>query len=89
MIIIMHNVFKSFGYGAGMTVLFVFFPVIAIWILGFGRAQYQGVPSNGGSPTTVTPTAANAPPEMSKACPNCGHSVQPGESFCTNCGAKF
>jgi len=90
MIIIMHNVFKSFGYGAGMTVLFVFFPFVPIWILGFGKASYLGASGNGVSPVaSATPTAMNAPPEMSKFCPNCGHQVQPGESFCTNCGAKF
>ena len=92
MIIIMHNVFKSFGYGAGMTVLFVFFPFIPIWVLGFGKCTYLGVTGTGNVPVApqgATPTAANAPPEMSKFCPNCGQAVQPGESFCTNCGAKF
>ena len=89
-IIIMHNVFKSFGYGAGMTVLFIFFPIIPILILGFGKCAYLG-PQGSGNVTAnqvSTPTAANAPPEMGKACPNCGHALQPGESFCTNCGAK-
>ena len=87
-IIIMHNVFKSFGYGAGMTVLFIFLPLIPILILGFGKCAYLGPAGTGANQTTVTPTAAGAPPEMGKACPNCGHALQPGESFCTNCGAK-
>ena len=92
LIIIMHNVFKSFGYGGGMTVLFVFVPIIPIWILGFGKCTYLGEMGTGNVPVAppgAAPTAANAPPEMSKVCPNCGHAVQPGESFCTNCGAKF
>lgn len=34
------KLFKSFGKGAGMFILYLFFPYIALLILGFGKAKY-------------------------------------------------
>ena len=36
------KLFKSFGKGAGMFVLYIFFPYIALLILGFGSSKYLG-----------------------------------------------
>lgn len=35
-----YKLFKSFGKGAGMFILYIFFPFIALLILGFGSAKY-------------------------------------------------
>ncbi|HYH74643.1 MAG TPA: DUF5684 domain-containing protein [Candidatus Saccharimonadales bacterium] len=41
-IIAMHDFSKSFGHGAGFTVLFVLFPIIPYAILAFGSDEYKG-----------------------------------------------
>ena len=35
-----YKLFKSFGKGVGMFILYIFFPFIALPILGFGSAKY-------------------------------------------------
>jgi hypothetical protein len=40
-IIVLHNISKKFGHGAGFTVGLVFLPMIFYAILGFGDSQYQ------------------------------------------------
>lgn len=37
-----YRLFQSFGYGAGFLILYFFLPFIALMVLGFGSAQYQG-----------------------------------------------
>ncbi len=43
-IITMHKLSKAFGHGGGYTVGLVFLQFIFLCILGFGDAQYLGVP---------------------------------------------
>ena len=43
-VITMHKLSKAFGHGGGYTVGLVFLQFIFLCILGFGDAQYLGVP---------------------------------------------
>jgi hypothetical protein len=66
-VIVLHDLSKSFGKGAGTTVLMALLPFIAAPMLGFGSATYQGPsgPERDGTPTTpaapTTPVAPTAP----------------------------
>jgi len=41
-ITVMYNLAQSFGKGVGFTLLLIFFPYIALLILGYGKSTYEG-----------------------------------------------
>ena len=43
MVLVAHGVSRNFGFGAGMTVLQIFIPVVAMPILGFGNMGVPGL----------------------------------------------
>lgn len=50
-ILVYINLAKAFGKGGGFAAGLILLPIIFFPILGFGSAQYQGVPVPSGTPT--------------------------------------
>ncbi len=76
-IIVLHDVSKSFGHGAGFTVGLVLLSVIFWYILWLGKSQYRGPAGpagvrTGGGYGNQYPAAAGYPP------PQPGYTQQPG-----------
>jgi hypothetical protein len=58
-IIVMHDLAKAFGKGAGMTIALVLVPFVALPVLGFGKAEYTGpsAPAAPASPAGTPPAS--------------------------------
>ena len=59
LIIILNDLSKSFGHGAGFTVGLIFLSIIFFYILAFGSSTYQGPAASAGVTTSPPP-----PPPM-------------------------
>jgi len=86
---------KKFGKSTGYGIAMVFFGVVLLPMLAFGKAQYQSYDINNNN-NYQQPTQQQVPvqPQSMEAtnadfCTQCGDQLAPDSTFCTNCGKQL